>query len=377
MTNGMSAALAHTPLTSWHAAHGARLVDFAGWEMPVQYTSIVEEHKATRTAATLFDVSHMGRLRFDGPAAANFLDQILTRKVKGLGVGKVRYSLICNVDGGILDDVLIYHLNDENGQPFHWLVVNASNRLKIIAWLEDHLSLAGDARYADHTVATAMIAVQGPKALAIVKEALDVDLSALGYYTAITTRILGAHAIVSRTGYTGEDGCEIVVPTSIAEKVWQKLYDVGQPQGLIAAGLGARDTLRLEAAMPLYGHELSESIDPYQAGLGFAVDLKNRNFLGRAALDIAAAKKDYPVRVGFELTSRRVPREHCPIVLPGDVPHTLGEVTSGTFSPTFEKSIAMGYIAATHSTPGTQVAIDIRGKQELATVVPLPFYKRS
>ncbi|HTN75419.1 MAG TPA: glycine cleavage system aminomethyltransferase GcvT [Pirellulaceae bacterium] len=370
------AALSRTPLTDWHAAHGARLVDFAGWEMPVQYTSIVDEHKATRTAASLFDVSHMGRLRFDGPDAAKFLDALLTRKVVGMPAGKVRYSLVCNRAGGILDDVLVYHLTEENGQPFYWLVVNASNRTKIIAWLEEHLSKAGDARYTDHTVATAMIAVQGPLALEIAKTALAIDAAALGYYTATVTRVLGAHAIVSRTGYTGEDGCEIVVPASIASTVWEKLYEVGQPRGLVAAGLGARDTLRLEAAMPLYGHELNENIDPYRAGLGFAVNLKGRDFVGRTALDIAASALDHPVRVGLELASRRVPREHCPILRPGEVPHVIGEVTSGTFSPTFNKSLAMGYVPAEHAIPGTQLLVDIRDKHEWATVVKLPFYKR-
>lgn len=371
------AGISRTPLFAWHAAHGGRLVDFAGWEMPVQYTSIVEEHKATRSAATLFDVSHMGRLRFDGPDAAKFLDSLLTRKVVGLAPGKVRYSLMCNDAGGILDDVLVYHLLDENSLPFHWLVVNASNRPKIVAWLEDHLATAGDARYQDHTVATAMIAVQGPAAIDITREALGVDVAKLGYYEAFVTRVLGAHSIVSRTGYTGEDGCEIVVPAGIAETVWSKLYEVGQPRGLLAAGLGARDTLRLEAAMPLYGHELSESVDPITAGLGFAVNLKGRDFIGRAALDIISQKSALPVRVGLELASRRVPREHCPIVRPGDTQTVIGEVTSGTFSPTLDKPIAMGYVPADCAALGTSLLIDIRGKHEPAAVVKLPFYKRS
>jgi aminomethyltransferase len=372
----MTSTLASTPLRDWHAAHGARLVDFAGWEMPVQYTSIVEEHNATRRAATLFDVSHMGRIRFDGPGAEAFLDKLLTRKVVGLTPGKVRYSLMCNGGGGILDDVLIYSLIDEHLKPFHWLVVNASNREKILAWIDEHRPGDHNTTYADHTLTTAMIAVQGPLALAIVNEALNYDASHLGNYNAAVTTLEGNTAIVSRTGYTGEDGCEIVVPAVIAQDVWQKLYDVGQPRGLKAAGLGSRDTLRLEAAMPLYGHELSESIDPLTAGLGFAVNLSGRDFIGRTALDVLAQKTDLPVRVGLELESRRVPREHYPIVRPGEVPQVLGEVTSGTFSPTLDRPIAMGYVPREFAVPGTMLAIDIRGKQEPAKVVKLPFYKR-
>ncbi len=372
----MTSTLARTPLRDRHAAHGARLVDFAGWEMPVQYTSIVDEHKATRSAATLFDVSHMGRLRFDGRGAEAFLDSLLTRKVIGLAPGKVRYSLMCQGSGGILDDVLIYHLVDEQARPFYWLVVNASNREKIVAWIEEHKPTDHGTTYVDHTVDTAMIAVQGPLALAIARDALGYDAARLGYYTAAVTKIAGETAIVSRTGYTGEDGCEIVVPAAIAAAVWQKLYDVGQPRGLTAAGLGARDTLRLEAAMPLYGHELSENVDPITAGLGFAVNLKGRDFIGRAALDIIAQQKDLPVRVGLELTSRRVPREHYAIVRPGEATQPLGEVTSGTFSPTLDRPIAMGYVPREFSVPGTMLAIDIRGTQAPAKVVKLPFYKR-
>lgn len=373
---GPNTVLARTPLYQWHAAHGGRLVDFAGWEMPVQYTSIVEEHTATREAATLFDVSHMGRLRFDGPGAAAFLDLLLTRKVVGLGFGKVRYALMCNLGGGILDDVLVYHLADEHGRPFHWLVVNASNREKIIAWVERHLPNAQDVTYADHTTATAMIAVQGPRALEITREALGLDLHTLGNYTALVTTIHGETGLASRTGYTGEDGCELVVPASIAVDVWQELFDAGQSHGLKPAGLGARDTLRLEAAMPLYGHELTENINPIQAGLGFAVNLKGRTFLGHDAITIASQDKNLPRRVGLELASRRVPREHCPVLRADASQANVGEVTSGTFSPTFKKSIAMAYVSPDCAAVGTPLVVDIRGKQEPAKVVELPFYQR-
>jgi aminomethyltransferase len=373
----MTSTLARTPLRDWHAAHGARLVDFAGWEMPVQYTSIVDEHKATRTAASLFDVSHMGRLRFDGPDAAKLLDYLLTRKVVGMAPGKVRYSLVCEDSGGILDDVLVYHLLDQHGQPFHWLVVNASNREKIIAWINQHKPEGLNASFADHTTDTAMIAVQGPRAIEIIHSALGVQVNQLDNYSALVTTIEGEVAIVSRTGYTGEDGAEIVVPAAIGEKVWQKLYDAGLPLGLVPAGLGARDTLRLEAAMPLYGHELNERIDPYTANLGFAVNIKGRDFIAKDALVAASENVHLPTRIGLEVQSRRVPREHYSIVLPGEEPRILGEVTSGTFSPTLDRPIAMGYVAREFAVPGTMLAIDIRGKLEPAKVVPLPFYKRS
>jgi aminomethyltransferase len=369
--------LARTPLYSWHAAHGARLVDFSGWEMPVQYSAIVAEHRATRTAAALFDVSHMGRLRFAGPGAEAFLDRLLTRKVVGLRPAKVRYSLVCNEAGGILDDVLVYHLPDTDADPVYWLVVNAGNRAKIVAWIEQHADLAAGTTWEDRTLATAMIALQGPLALEILLDATGFDARSMPYYSAVHAPISSDQAIVSRTGYTGEDGCELVVPAAAAEEVWQRLYDMGRPRGLEAAGLGARDTLRLEAAMPLYGHELSESIDPYQAGLGFAVDLQGRDFIGRQALEELSTRPPAKIRVGLSLAGRRVPREQCPVVEATNTSQVVGEVTSGTFSPTLLQPIAMAYVEPDRAAMDTQLAIDIRGKAELAAVVKLPFYKRS
>ena len=369
----MAGDLLKTPLHAWHASHGARLVDFAGWSMPVQYGSIVVEHQATRKAAALFDVSHMGRIRFDGRGAEAFLDYLLTRKVAGMGPGKIRYSLVCNESGGILDDVLLYHLHAHSGGLYYQLVVNASNREKIMAWLADQKKSHHDVQYADQTLATAMIAVQGPLALRIAEPLVGADLGGLSYYTGCETTICGHLGIVSRTGYTGEDGCELVVPAAAAVEVWERLFAEGKELGLVAAGLGARDTLRLEAAMPLYGHELSESIDPLQAGLAFAVNLQGREFIGREA--IATRKDDpaRPVRIGLELAGRRVPREHYAVLHAGA---QVGEVTSGTFSPTLQKPIAMAYVRPTAAGAGTEVAVDIRGTAEPAQVVPLPFYRR-
>jgi glycine cleavage system T protein (aminomethyltransferase) len=370
----MAGDLLTTPLHAWHAGHGARLVDFAGWSMPVQYRSIVEEHHATRKAAALFDVSHMGRIRFDGPGAEPFLDRLLTRKVAGMGPGKIRYSLICREDGGILDDVLIYHLAAHSGGLYHLLVVNASNRQKILDWLTAQKKGSDDVRIADQTRETAMIAVQGPQALRVAEPLVGADLGGLAYYTGRETTICGHAGIVSRTGYTGEDGCELIVPASAAEHIWERLFSGGKELGLEAAGLGARDTLRLEAGMPLYGHELSEAINPLQAGLAFAVNLEGRDFVGRAAI---AAKMNDPVqrvRIGLVLGGRRVPREHYPVL---HAAQSVGEVTSGTFSPTLQTPIAMAYVNPAAAAAAAELAVDIRGTAEPAKTVPLPFYRRS
>ncbi|MEQ8791871.1 MAG: glycine cleavage system aminomethyltransferase GcvT [Pirellulaceae bacterium] len=376
----MTTELARTPLYERHVAHQARIVDFAGWSMPVQYTSIVEEHQATRRACGLFDVSHMGRLRFGGPDAEALLDRLLTRRVAGMKPGKIRYSLMTNPQGGILDDVLVYRLEDAaNGEARYQLVVNASNRAKIFSWILDHLGSAETGGQAavqmlDATVGSAMIAVQGPEALAISQSLLDVDLASMGYYTCRAADVLGQTGLVSRTGYTGEDGCELIVPAAVAGELWDRLLEAGRDRGAVPAGLGARDTLRLEAAMPLYGHELSEAIDPVQAGLGFAVNVKDHEFIGRDAIVARQQAADVPRRIGLELSGRRVPREHY-AVLDGD--RQVGEVTSGTFSPTLQRPIAMAYVEPASADVGRRLTLDIRGKRETAQVVELPFYKRA
>lgn len=369
----MSGALLETPLHAWHAAHGGRLVDFAGWSMPVQYGSIIDEHQATRAAVGLFDVSHMGRLRIDGPGSTALLDRLLTRKVEGLGIGKIRYSLVCKEDGGILDDVLVYHLQQPQGNLYHQLVVNASNREKIVSWIKSQLRATDEVKLTDQTPETAMIAVQGPLALRLLEPLAGADLGGLDYYTGQETSICGHRGIVSRTGYTGEDGCELIVPAANAVEVWTRVLEAGKEQGARAVGLAARDTLRLEAAMPLYGHELNEQLDPLTADLAFAVNFAGREFIGREALLKVKEKKDRPRRVGLELTGRRIAREHYPVVKNGE---TIGEVTSGTFSPTLQKSIAMAYVQPQFAEPGTELAIDIRGSAEACRVVKLPFYTR-
>lgn len=377
-------ALLRTPLYDWHASHNGRIVEFGGWEMPVQYSSIVQEHHAVRKAAGLFDISHMGRLSFSGLDAEPFLSNLLTCRVDNLADGQIRYGLACQENGGVLDDILVYKLDALN----FGLVVNASNRTKIVAWVQQHAASISpddhelDFEFADQTNSSAMIAIQGPKALGILSSLTtdSADLGSLKYYTGCPGRVAGVDAYISRTGYTGEDGFEITVsaesPASLNQlstSVWERLLQAGQSEGIQPCGLGCRDTLRLEAAMPLYGHELNENVDPLTAGLGFAVKLDKPSFIGQTALTRIKTQPLEKVRVGLKLTSRRIAREHSELYV-GEA--KIGEVTSGTFSPTLEQSIAMGYVNKSYAAEGTAVEIDIRGKREAAVVVALPFYRR-
>lgn len=367
--------LLRTPLTDWHASHHGRMVEFGGWEMPVQYTSIVDEHHAVRKAAGLFDISHMGRLQFTGADAPRVLDHLVTCRVDSLAVGQIRYGLMCNDAGGVLDDVLVYR----NCDNIYGLVVNASNAPKIRAWIEQRHSDAAatsgnlDFQMKDLGPDSCMIALQGPKSLAILQRLTTTDLASMRYYSCAGGAVAGIPACISRTGYTGEDGFELIA-FGPAVDLWEKLLATGKDDGLVTCGLGCRDTLRLEAAMPLYGHELNENVDPLTAGLSFAVKLDKPEFIGREALLRIKAQPPQSVRVGLRLASKRIAREHSEVFV-GET--RVGEVTSGTFSPTLEQSIAMAYVAAGHSVPGSSVEVDIRGKRESATIVPLPFYKRS
>ncbi len=343
------------------------MVDFAGWEMPVQYSSIVEEHNAVRNGVGLFDISHMGRLQFYGETAAAFLNGVLTTDTSKLKVGDVRYSLVCGKDGGILDDVLVYRL------PDRWeLVVNGANREKIVDWLRHCAGFAG-IQMQDITLSTGMIAVQGPRALELLTGITDLELASMKYYSVKEAELPGTRGVVSRTGYTGEDGFELVVPSTSAELVWQTLMAAGGAYGIMAAGLGCRDTLRLEAAMPLYGHELNEATDPLTAGLEFGVRFNKPEYPGKAALEVIKADGLKMARVGLVLEGRRIAREESPIEIAGSV---VGKVTSGTFSPTLQKVIAMGYVPVSASTLGTKVNVNLRGTLVTAEVVALPFYKR-
>jgi len=357
-----------TPLHAWHQQHDARMVEFAGWDMPVQYSSIVDEHHAVRRNVGLFDISHMGRLEFRSESAGNFLNRVITNDTSKMKVGDIRYALVCREDGGILDDVLVYRLADK------WLlVVNASNREKIVGWLKDSNGFA-DSGFCDLTQETAMIAVQGPESGRLMDAFMSEPLTSLGYYKGREAEIAGGPALISRTGYTGEDGFEVSVPAAAAVQVWETLVKLGQESGLKPAGLGCRDTLRLEAAMPLYGHELTESIDPLTAGLSFAVKLGKEGFVGKEALVAIRAAPIGRKRVGLIVDSRRIAREGA-AVLSSDG-NSVGEVTSGTFSPTLQKTIAMAYVNDACSEIGTELQVDVRGNLLPVQVTTLPFYKR-
>lgn len=360
----MTEKMLRTPFHAWHAGHGGRLVDFAGWEMPVQYTSIIEEHTAVRSSVGIFDIAHMGRLVFSGPDACRFLDRLVTNDVAALAVGRVRYALVCRDDGGILDDVLVYRFEDD-----YLLVVNASNRIKIVEWIEEHRQ-GYDVEVVDRTRDWAMLAVQGPGSVELVAGVTDHDVAAMQYYRCVVDPVLGNPSRISRTGYTGEDGFELIVPAEGALSVWERLMAGGVA---MACGLGCRDTLRLEAAMPLYGHELDEQTDPYTAGLGFAVKAEAAEFIGREAVLAARDRDGRRRRVGLRLEGRRIAREGASVFSGGSA---VGEVTSGTFSPTLETAIAMAYVEPATAELGTAVEVDIRGKRVAAEVVKLPFYRR-
>ncbi len=381
----MQPELLRTPLYDWHVAHGARMVGFAGWAMPIQYTSIIDEHLATRATAGIIDISHMGRLRFEGPGAAVFLAELLTRRVADMELGQIRYSLVTNDQGGILDDVLVGYYRNAHGQPFYVVVVNASNRQKIVDWVRAHLppqraeAPGREVVFTDLSRLWAMLALQGPRSIEILQPLIDLDLRSMRYYRGGLVQILhpAAHrqgGIISRTGYTGEDGFELSMGSDIVLGVWQAILELGAPLGLVPTGLGARDTLRLEAGMPLYGHELSEQIDPFQAGLGFACHLVGYDFPGRDAL-LRLEKGPLPlVRVGLELPGPRVAREGFPLCQGAE---QVGQVTSGTFSPTLQKPIAMGYVRSDLAALGSTLSVDIRGRREEARVVEIPFYRRN
>ncbi|MEM0925280.1 MAG: glycine cleavage system aminomethyltransferase GcvT [Planctomycetota bacterium] len=365
--------LSQTPLDAWHRDAGAKMVPFAGYEMPIQYESIVSEHAACRNKAALFDVSHMGRLRFDGEGSAELLDLLLTRRVTDLAVGDVRYGMVCNEEGGVLDDVLVSHLKTPSETSYHLLVVNASNRVKIVEWIKKHLDRFPHVTFSDRTELTAMIAVQGPLAIETCKRLFSFDPTRLKYYQATITDQFSKPVIVSRTGYTGEDGIELIVRAEEATRVWENVLLAGRDAGFVAAGLGARDTLRMEAAMPLYGHELNETIDPITAGLSFACNLEGRDFIGRSA--IAKTKADGPARrrIGVLPEGRRPAREGSGVYSVDG--RLIGEVTSGGPSPTLGYPIAMALVEASAAS-ATEFEIDIRGKRSPAKKVKLPFYKR-
>jgi len=362
--------------TALHAAHqraGARLIDFAGWEMPVQYTGIMDEHRAVRSSAGMFDLSHMGELWVDGPGAAEALAYALVTDPTKLAVGRAHYSMIVTEDGGIIDDLIVYR----TGEQRFLVVPNASNAPAVAAALRERLPASGYAATLDDaSMRTSLIAVQGPNARAILQPLTDVQLGSLKYYAIAHGTVDGTDAWVARTGYTGEDGFELFVEWDAAPRLWDRLLEAGASHGLVPAGLGARDTLRLEAGMALYGNELDRHTRPAEAGLARVVKLeKAGDFVGRAALEAAAAVGPRKALVGLELRDRGIARHGYPVHLPGHA-DAAGIVTSGTLSPTLGIAIAMAYVPVDQAAPGTMLDIGVRATRVPAEVVPLPFYKR-
>jgi aminomethyltransferase len=355
-----------TPLNELHRELGARLVDFAGWEMPVQYSGVIEEVRAVRETAGLFDVSHMGEFVIEGPGALAWLNGVTTNDVARLRPGRAQYSLLCAENGGILDDILLYQLADER----YLMVVNASNTDSDRAWLEQH-RVAG-VTIDDISDETALIAVQGPGAAALVGALTQVDLDSLRRFGFAEGAVAGVECLIARTGYTGEDGFELFTWQEPAP-LWRALLEAGRA-AVKPCGLGARDVLRLEAGNVLYGHEIGPEVNPLVAGLGWVVKLGKGPFIGSEAI-AAVAEAGPPYRlIGLEMESRAIPRQGYAIICKNEV---VGEITSGTFSPTLGRPIGLGYVPAALAEPGTALAVDVRGRQEPAKVVELPFYRGS
>ena len=364
-----------TPLADRHRALGARSIDFAGWEMPLQYRGILDEHRAVRERAGIFDLSHMGELWVEGPQAGAALGYALVSDPAALVPGRAQYSMLCTPEGGVIDDLIVYRLPDSGLGRRYLVVANAANTDVDRETLAERFA-GYDAAISDRSAATALIAVQGPLAASIVQPLVDVPFDAVRYYSIVEGAVGGASGLIARTGYTGEDGFELFVSGDAAGSVWDALLTQGAEAGLQPVGLGARDTLRLEAGMPLHGNELDRATNPFEAGLGRVVKLeKGSDFVGREAL--AAVAETGPARrlIGLKVTGRGIARHGHPIAAP-DEGRVIGTVTSGTMSPTLGVPIAMGYVASATSEPGTMLAVEIRGMGVPAEVVALPFYRR-
>ncbi len=368
-----------TPLRAEHERLGARMVDFAGWYMPVTYTNIMEEHRRVRTKVGLFDVSHMGRYWFSGRDHIKFIDKLVTNDRAGMKPGQIRYSLMLNGQGGALDDVLVYGAGDDATM----LVVNAGNRPKIWDWIQrQRKGFVVDVT--DMSTDYAMIALQGPESANLLNKVSEVDTKALKYYRFTRGTVFGEpEVLVSRTGYTGEDGFELIMPQAKAAYFWRELLNVGESLGAGPAGLGARDTLRLEAGMPLYGHELEEHINPLEAGLDWAVKLEKEDFIGKDATVAIKAKGLEHRLVGLNIAGKRIPRQGQDVLRDGK---KVGTIASGTKSPWLDEIIATAFVPANMAEVGMSFQLEFPGKgtrtmkpeemRQTALVVPMPFYKR-
>ena len=358
-----------TILYETHKSLGAQFVEFAGWEMPVSYSGVLEEHKAVRTGAGLFDVSHMGRFQVEGQGSKGFLQYLSASDIASLRPNQACYTVFCNEKGGIIDDLIIYKL-----ERLSYLVcVNAANREKCLNWIKANEPKFTNVRIEDNSEGIAQIAIQGPKSLDILQVLTDVDLSSIKQKSFSKGRLGGMDSYIARTGFTGEKGYELFIPAVIAPGIWDSIMKQGELFGIRPAGLGARDTLRLEMGYLLHGSDMDEKTTPLECGLDKVVDLKKEDFIGKEA--ILRQKEQVVERklVGFELLQKGVPRHGYRIYSNGK---TLGVVTSGNFSPTLKKGIGLGFVHPKYSTPGAEILIDIRGKVAVAMVVELPFYKK-
>jgi len=361
------APLKQTPLNAVHRQLGAKMVPFGGWDMPVQYGGILEEHKAVRGAAGMFDVSHMGEVEFRGPAALEAVQRLTSNDASRLQVGQVQYSALTTEAGAFVDDLTVYKFADD-----HYLVtVNASNIDKDFAWMREHTR--GNVEVRNLSDETALIAVQGPKAIEILQKLTPLDLAGIKYYWFARGKVLGYDAVASRTGYTGEDGFEVYLKPQQAAALWNAVMEAGRPFGLVPCGLGARDTLRLEAKMALYGNDIDDKHTVLEADLAWILKLEKGEFIGKAALAQQKAQGVKRKLVGFEMTGRGIARSHYKIVKNGQ---PIGEVTSGGPAPWLNKNIGLGYVAAEQSAIGTEFEVLIRDNPVAARVVQTPFYKR-
>ncbi|HEV2493859.1 MAG TPA: glycine cleavage system aminomethyltransferase GcvT [Terriglobia bacterium] len=367
MSTPAEVALKRTALNAVHRAAGARMVEFGGWEMPVEYSGIIDEHLAVRTRAGLFDVSHMGEIEVHGPQALALVQLVTSNDASRLSVGQAQYSALMHPRGSAVDDCVVHRLADDH----FFLCVNAANTDQDFAWIERHNTMGADIR--DVSADYAQLALQGPRAAQILAKVTDADLERLKYYWFFHATCCGVHGLLARTGYTGEDGFEFYFSPADAEGVWNGLLEAGKPEGLIPAGLGARNTLRLEAAYPLYGHELDEDTTLLEAGLGWIAKLDKGEFIGRTAL---AEQKQHGVRkklVGFEMTDRSIARDGYPVWIDGQA---AGPVTSGSYAPFVRKNIGLAYVPPEQAQAGRAIEIEIRGRKLPARIAPLPFYRR-
>jgi aminomethyltransferase len=361
--------LKRTALYEIHKSLGAKIVEFGGYEMPVQYSGIIDEHRRVRERVGLFDVSHMGEVEVWGHDALAFIQRVTTNDAAKLSEGRVQYSAMCYDNGGIVDDLLVYHMGDH-----YMLVINAANIAKDIAWLEEHVF--GDVKLKNRTDDISLLAVQGPHSRDTLSRLTQADLSAVEYYHFIRHRLAGVDMVISRTGYTGELGFEIYFPSDVktSEKVWNAVMEAGREFGIGPVGLGARDTLRLEMGFCLYGNDIDQTTNPIEAGLGWITKVDKGEFIGR--MPILKTRQEGPKRrlVGFSMQEKAFPRHGYPIHANGRL---VGTVTSGMFSPILEKGIGMGYVETALSKPGSAIGIGIRNIQVPATVVPVPFLHRA